>query len=137
MLFYFEKYVKQFLQRIIKTKKESIYVRYVLSSIVSCPLMLLRVIASNLQTLTRDEKRKSVGPSPEFSRHRGIPRALFTRVRSVHYTVHNDQNIQCRKIGHLISPDAPVRTSSPEVKAENSLRGGAMVLMRLMRLGAQ
>lgn len=59
MLFYFEKYVKQFLQRIIKTKKESIYVRYVLSSIVSCRLMLFCVIASNLQTLTRDEKRKS------------------------------------------------------------------------------
>lgn len=97
MLFYFEKYVKQFLQRIIKTK-ESIYIRYALSSIACrVRLTLLRIFASDLQTftLTRDEKRKDVGTFIPFSRHRCTSCAFHACVRYIiQYTTTRIYNVE-------------------------------------------
>lgn len=98
--------------------------------------MLLRIFTSDLQTLTRDEKRTSAGTSVSFTKVSAYLERL-SRAYSVHYTIHNDQNIQCRKIGHLISPDAPVQTSNPKTKAKNSSQGESGAILQLMRLGAQ
>lgn len=90
MLFYFEKYVKQFLQRIIKMKK-SIYIRYVLSSIACrVRLTLLRIFVSDLQT--RNEKRKGVGTFIAFSRHRCASHACVRYI--IQYTTTRIYNVE-------------------------------------------